>query len=400
MDQELDISYFANTLASLTGIPVRLYIGNDKPLLFSNVVLVKDPIVLYEKEILNKKENVAYFLAKDFSYYGILNHKRTKLVIGPTRLLPFDENSIHELIFALNVSKEDIPSFENAMKSIISMPLESLILTLLSFNYALNGEKLSLKDVVINEPTQENLKKSLATNYAETHEFDSPVNGSVHNTYDIENSILKIIREGDTLSLQEFTKHAPAMRAGVVAPNSLRQDKNIFIVSTTLASRAAIKGGLSVNEALSLSDLYIQRCELLHDSSSILELQFRMVTDYCEMVNHIRGKEPLSSLGLKVSEYVYSHIHEPIRLDELAKSLFMSKSNLCLRFKKETGMTIEQFVSLRKIATAKELLSNTNKSLLSIAMYLGYSSQAHFSKAFLALVKITPSKYRKEHYVN
>lgn len=190
------------------------------------------------------------------------------------------------------------------------------------------------------------------------------------------------------------------MRAGVVAPNSLRQDKNIFIVSTTLASRAAIKGGLSVNEALSLSDLYIQRCELLHDSSSILELQFRMVTDYCEMVNKIRGKEPLSSLGLKVSEYVYSHIHEPIRLDELAKSLYMSKSNLCLRFKKETGMTIEQFVSNRKIATAKELLSNTSKSLLSISMYLGYSSQAHFSKAFLSLVKMTPSKYRKEHYVN
>jgi AraC-like DNA-binding protein len=400
MDQELDISYFANTLASLTGIPVRLYIDSDKPLLFSNVTLVKDPIVLYEKEILSKQDNVAYFLAKDFSYYGILNHKRTKLVIGPTRLLPFDENSIHEMIFALNVSKEDIPSFENAMKSIITMPLESLILTLLSFNYALNGEKLSLKDVIINEPAQESLKKSLATNYAETHEFDSPVNGSVHNTYDIENSMLKIIKEGDSLSLQEFIKHAPAMRAGVVAPNSLRQDKNIFIVSTTLASRAAIKGGLSVNEALSLSDLYIQRCELLQDSSSILELQFRMVTDYCEMVNKIRGKEPLSSLGLKVSEYVYSHIHEPIRLDELAKSLYMSKSNLCLRFKKETGMTIEQFVSSRKIATAKELLSNTNKSLLSIAMYLGYSSQAHFSKAFLSLVKLTPSKYRKEHYVN
>lgn len=397
MNKELDISYFASTLATLTGIPVRLYSSLKMTSFYSTVNLPKDPIAIYEKDILKKGENVSYFMAKDFSYYGILNHNESKLVIGPTRLIAFDDSSISELSFKLGIEKKDLDVFANSMKSIITMPLESLMLSLLSFNYALNGEKLSLKDIVINEPEQENLKKSLVDKYVKDHEYEEPQNGSVHNTYDIENLILKMIMDGDLLALKEFTKNAPAMRPGMVAKESLRQDKNIFIVSTTLCARAAIRGGLSVNESLSLSDLYIQRCELCQDSSSITELQYRMVSDYCERVNRIRGKEPLSALGLKVSEYVYSHIHEPIRLDDLAHSLYMSKSNICLRFKKEMGETIQSFISKRKINYAKSLLQNTNKPLSSIALYLGYSSQSHFTKAFLSLAKETPSQYRKEN---
>lgn len=396
MDNELDISYFASTLATLTGIPVRLYKGLEKTAAFSPIVLPKDPLEIYKSEVLSHNENVSYFMASDFSYYGILNHKDTKLVIGPTRLIPFDETTIKNLAFALNLEKSEMNDFENGMRAIITMPLESLMLTLLSFNYALNGEKLSLKDIVIHEPDQEILKKSISTTYMEDSEYSLPKEeNDIHNTFDIESSMLHMISSGGVIALQEFAKNPPAVRPGVVAPDSLRQDKNIFIVSVTLASRAAIKGGLSVNEALSLSDLYIRRVELARDSATITNLQFRMVSDYCERVSKIRGTEPLSKLGLQVSEYVYSHIHEPIRLDSLAKALYMSKSNLCLRFKKEMGQTVEKFISSRKLIEAKNLLSNTDKPLGAIALYLGYSSQSHFTKAFLSSEGQSPSSYRK-----
>lgn len=397
MEKELDISYFASTLATLTGIPVRLYEREKEPRFFSLVVLPKDPLEIYKNEVLSHKENVSYFMALDFSYYGILNHLDTKLVIGPTRLVPFDEATIKSLAFDLGIKKEDMNGFENGMKSIITMPLESLMLTLLSFNYALNGEKLSLKDIVIHEPDQEVLKKSISTSHMEDSEYTLPrEENDIHNTFYVENAMMKMISSGDVVALHEFALNPPAVRPGVVAPDSLRQDKNIFIVSVTLASRAAIKGGLSVNESLSLSDLYIRRAELARDSSSITNLLYRMVSDYCERVSKIRGTEPLSKLGLQVGEYVYSHIHDSIRLDDLAASLFMSKSNLCLRFKKEMGITVESFVSSRKIIEAKNLLSNTSKSLSSISLYLGYSSQSHFTKAFYASEGISPSAYRKD----
>lgn len=54
----------------------------------------------------------------------------------------------------------------------------------------------------------------------------------------------------------------------------MRQVKNLFIVAATLVSRAAIQGGLDTEEALSLSDAFIQRCELLGTPDRITNLQY------------------------------------------------------------------------------------------------------------------------------
>lgn len=67
------------------------------------------------------------------------------------------------------------------------------------------------------------------------------------------------------------------------------KDKNLFIIATTLISRAAIEGGLDIEEALSLSDLYIQKCELVHNATEFRRLNIEIVKDYTTKVHIIRG---------------------------------------------------------------------------------------------------------------
>lgn len=74
-----------------------------------------------------------------------------------------------------------------------------------------------------------------------------------HNTYNQEQQILRLVRKGDVPSLTKWMDAAPAIRGGALASEQLRQIKNTFIVTATLASRAAIQGGLSTEEAFSLS---------------------------------------------------------------------------------------------------------------------------------------------------
>ena len=61
-----------------------------------------------------------------------------------------------------------------------------------------------------------------------------------------------------TKLLREWFATAPAIRAGVVAGEPLRQKKNLFIVTVTLASRAAIQGGMQADDAFTLSYSYIR----------------------------------------------------------------------------------------------------------------------------------------------
>ncbi len=105
--------------------------------------------------------------------------------------------------------------------------------------------------------------------------------------------MLNIVRKGDTAALREWIKNAPAIRGGTLAAEQLRQMKNTFIVSTTLISRAAIRGGMDIDDALSLSDAYIQKCELLFNVDQITNLQYHMILNYTEQVEKLQnGKSP------------------------------------------------------------------------------------------------------------
>ena len=284
------------------------------------------------------------------------------------------------------------------MKSIVRMPVESILQMLCTMNHVLNGETLSLKDITIYDTEQEKLLTRQNAALAE-QKLSVPADEaqSLHNTFDLEQRVMRIVRKGDTAALKEWIAQAPAVRGGVLAEEQLRQRKNTFIVIATLVSRAAIRGGMDVDDAFSHSDSYIRQCELLSSPAEIMNLQYRMILDYTERVERLHlGKHP-SKLTVDVANYIQHHMSEPISAEQLAEHLFLSRPYLSRKFKEETGESLTDFILKEKTEEAKRLLRYSDKSLTAISTYLGFSSASHFSRVFKAYVGSTPSEYREKH---
>ena len=281
------------------------------------------------------------------------------------------------------------------------MPLDSILQILCTMNYIMNDEKLGLEDIIIYDAEQQDLKTKLEEERAKNN-FNSDLatiqnQQSVHNTLALEQTIVNFVRRGDTAALKEWFADAPAVRGGVLATAQLRQFKNTFIVTATLISRAAIRGGMDVDDALSLSDAYIQKCELLNNVERITNLQYHMVFDYAERVEKLHyGKQP-SKLVRDVAKYIQHHLSEPITTEDIAKTLFLSRSRLSVKFKEETNENLVDFILKEKIEEAKRLLRYTDKTAVAISAYLGFSSQSHFSRTFKKYTGSLPNEYRKRH---
>lgn len=173
--------------------------------------------------------------------------------------------------------------------------------------------------------------------------------------------------------------------------------KNTFVVTATLVSRAAIHGGMNTEDAFSLSDAFVQKCELLQSLDRITNLQYHMVLDFTERVERIRlGKRP-TKLAIDVANYVQHHLSEPITAEAIADQLYISRPYLSLKFKEETGETLTDFILKEKTEEAKRLLRYTNKSSTAIGSYLGFSSQSHFSRVFKKYAGQTPGEYRERN---
>ena len=394
------MQYICTVIGNLSGIPVRLY-ENDKQVFYHSLSnLPKDPITLYSEDIFKIKTNLGYYITPFFNYYGVINFLQHKIVIGPTRQLPANEKDLRELAFQLDLINELADDFVQAMKSIVPMPLESIMQILCVLNHIFNKEKIKLEDIQIYEFQQMEIKQQFEDERTDKN-FDTLTEihqqQELHNTLAIEQTLMNIVRKGDSAALREWIDNAPAVRGGILASKQLRQQKNIFIVTATLTSRSAIRGGMDVDDALSLSDSYIQKCELINSMINLTNLQYRMIMDFTERVERIRlGKHP-SKLVIDISNYIQHHLSEAITTEDIAEYLFISRSRLSTKFKAEAGVNLTDFIMQEKIEEAKRLLRYSDKTSLVISSYLGFASQSHFSKVFKKFTGKTPNEYRELH---
>ena len=262
---------------------------------------------------------------------------------------------------------------------------------LIMMNYVLNNEKKQISDFITLKKVRENNEDLSFLNDEKENEVDQ----FHYNTIEIEKEILNIVSSGDLTALDAFVKNFKTVRNGNLGISELREAKDMLIVATTLISRQAIKEGVDKEEALLLSDNIIQKCELTNDISTILSLNYQCIYEFTKKVSFFKRNNN-NELANKVTNYILNNISKRISLDELAKSLYMSKSNLCLKFKEQNNKTLNDFILEKKIQYSLNLLKKEDVPLSNVSEYLGFSSLAHFSRTFKNIMGFTPSEYRKK----
>lgn len=101
----------------------------------------------------------------------------------------------------------------------------------------------------------------------------------------------------------------------------------------------------------------------------------------------------------KVLEQLFNAPQQAWNMDTLAALAAMSRANFMRVFQQKIGMAPGKFLTQLRLQEAALLLNKTQKNILSVALEVGYQSEAHFSKAFKALYGMTPSQYRKAEQV-
>lgn len=386
----IDYEYMALSLANLSGIPVRLYRDGKFAGLFHSSKFKPDLAISEEANIFRNPANVSYYMTEEFLFYGLFRVKEEPvcMVLGPVAQVPISSASARRILLSIGESSSRAADLQNYLRSIPGYSLRNFLQILCTFDYFLNGEKLSVGDILTNETI---LPEPAPVTELGTSTEDIP---SGHNTYDLEQTMLSCIEHGRPEELKKYYQTPATGKAGKMAQDTLRQQKNLVIVTATLASRAAIRGGLDVETAFVLSDLYIQEAELMNQYEKLVRLPIRMTMEYARRVAALQCGDTNRKLIRDARQYILEHINEKITTGQLAGALNKNRTYLCACFKEETGLSVNAYITRIKIDEAKRLLKVSQKSLREIAEYLGYSSQSYFQNIFRKTEGITPLQYR------
>lgn len=314
------------------------------------------------------------------------------IVVGPSTEYDWNGNVISKIAVELGTedTKDALISY---YKSLPKMSKEKLIEISLLIHFFIYKEKVDKREIIQknlelhNQKIDERLfNLSISENRQRLFSHINPL---------IEQKLLQCIREGQTKELNKVLEQFPkGDELNILSKsNFLRSVKNIAIVSITLATRAAVEGGLFYEEAYTLSDLYIKTLEDLQDSKSVVILMESAFYDFAERVS--RKNQPIYSKPIFIcKEYIFNHVYEDLSVTTLAEHLNLHPSYLSQLFKKEVGLTLSEYIQRTKIEEAKNLIQFSNYSLSEIYTLLNFNDQSYFTKVFKKVTGFTPSHFK------
>lgn len=219
-----------------------------------------------------------------------------------------------------------------------------------------------------------------------------------HLTFEKEFAFYNAVKDGNLKEVRRLMLPLNNEQLGHLSDDPLRNLKYHLVITIALITRFCIEGGMLPENAYTLSDVYIQKLDKCRNEYEIDLLHELVIMDYTKKMKKLKKEMILSKPVIQVMDYVYVHLHEKIKLEELAESVGLNKTYLCGLFKKETGMTPGEYIMKRRLEAAQNMLAYSDFSSVDISNYLAFSSHSHFISAFKKETGMTPKQYRESSY--
>lgn len=136
--------------------------------------------------------------------------------------------------------------------------------------------------------------------------------------------------------------------------------------------------------------------ELLQRASNSVIDMLKWVSCLLEQVDYF-VQDVLQSRTVvdQINQFISEHYREEIGRNEIARWLFLTPEHVSRMYKKQTGVSLTDYINMYRIEKAKALLEETESSVSEIAVKVGYDNFTYFSTLFKKYVGITPNQYRK-----
>ncbi len=243
------------------------------------------------------------------------------------------------------------------------------------------------------------------TDYVNTHMFlsqDTP--GADNGTRRIrEKALYYYVSAGDVQRIDEYiaasvdtSYKAPETDTGIVgdvSDNPLLSAKYLLIASVTLATRAAIDGGLAEHIAYSLSDGFLRHMDSITDIKKINLLASKALRSLTYAVRDYRYRN-CTLVTKTCCDYILRHLHDNIRMQTLADLTHRTPNYISDLFQKELGMRPTKFIRERKLEYAKIMMETTDLSVSAVSDLLAFPSTSTFINYFGKKYGATPLQYR------
>lgn len=213
--------------------------------------------------------------------------------------------------------------------------------------------------------------------------------------YQLEGQLMGAVTTGDSKLAMALLSSLEAYSVPDILNSPLLNLKN-QIHSVNAMCKLAVGRVPSVHPVYTekLYQQYIIEAEHVSNIKEMTRTISQMVYAYCECIQ-IHSLSNYSPLVQRVVNYIHLHLEEDMSLRFFAQMCNISPSYLSNLFRRETGVTLTDYINCRRIEKAAILLQYSGQSIARIGESVGFLDENYFTRIFKKVKGVPPTVYRK-----
>ena len=319
------------------------------------------------------------------------------LVIGPYALTPWKEAEILNKAQEFGISPECYPAFRKCYESVpIVTDSTALDVVIQSLAASIWGSDESFTVHELSSLTESEVDSDELDifDYVPPHEFQAEFQ-KTEEKYISENELFQAVSNGQIRQVQTYPNRIKFQIRQQCMTDRVRSAKNSGIILNTLLRRVVENCEVHPFYIDKLFSSFMKKIELQLSVEGVVELFQEIVIKYTILVkNHSLCQ--YSPLIRKVMVNIDKDLTGDLTLRTQARLLAVNPSYLSAAFKKDTGFTLTEYVTRKRMEYARFLLDSTNMQIHTIASYCGIPDICYFTKIFKRQVGMSPTEYRKD----
>ena len=336
---------------------------------------------LYEGELLGSFISGGVLMRKPDSSF-------LKEIKKVDKTLKLEESQLEEILKRTKIVSEKKVKAAADILHIMANYLTKMELT----DIKLRQEKY-IQQARISEEIQRIKRKELELLEKEEKDENSFISVSSLYPLETERELLRRVRLGDKEGAKEVLNEI----LGKILFKNAGQTELIrarLLELAVVLSRAAVEGTADLEMILGLNFEYIQELGKIKSIEELCIWVVKVLDRFTESVYENRNIKNVDIIR-KTRGFIRANFKKKIKLIDISKAICLSPYYLSHIFKRETGITLMEYLAKVRIEEAKYLLENTQWNTTRISFEVGYSDQSYFCKVFKKSEAISPFDYRK-----
>lgn len=218
-----------------------------------------------------------------------------------------------------------------------------------------------------------------------------------HASFDREIAFYESICTGDIEKVKLLATPLCSGGYGNLSKDPLRNLKYHFVVSVAMITRFCISSGMTPEEAYNLSDVYIMKADTCTTEEEVHDMHDQMIISFTKRMRNVRNTRVYSKQVIKAIDYISEHLHDKIKMQDVVDYLNLSLPYFSRLFKSELGVTFSEYVTIKKVEVAADMIRYSGSSICEISNILNFSTQSYFIKVFKKYTGTTPNEYKKKY---